>query len=287
MNSIAHESASMTGADFRTLPARTRTASPMALAGILVWISVFLLYTFTAGPGIVELFDDSLEFQVVAPTFGIAHPTGYPLYTIMGGLWSRVLFPFGNWAWRMNLFSALSAATAVLLVYLITARLLPRTDRRDLWAGLAAATAFALGLVWWSQATVAEVYALHGLLMASILLVTLTIPPLYASSQTPAGQRRAFRRMLLLSFLIGLSLAHHRTALLLLPGVAVYLFWSVPGLWKPRKEWLFWIGAFLLPLTLYLYLPLRANQGVLDLNGSYVNTVQGFLDHVLARSTAS
>jgi len=55
-----------------------------------------VLYAATAGPSVVELFDDSLEFQLVLPTFGIAHPTGYPLYTLLGGLWSRVLFPFGT-----------------------------------------------------------------------------------------------------------------------------------------------------------------------------------------------
>ena len=286
MNPVAHEAVSMTGTDFRTLPARMQAVSPTALAGGLVWLGAFLVYAFTAGPGIVELFDDSLEFQYVAPTLGIAHPTGYPLYTITGGLWSRILFPVGNWAWRMNLFSALSAATAVLLVHLIAARLLPHAGGRELWAGLAAAAAFALGPVWWSQATVAEVYALHGLLMAAILLVTLTIPPLYASPQSPAEQKRAFRRMLLLCFLLGLSLAHHRTAVLLLPGVAVYLLWSVPDLWRPNRQWLFWLVAFLIPLTLYLYLPLRAGQGVSDLNGSYTNTVQGFLDHVLARGYA-
>ena len=85
---------------------------------ILPWVvgaCALLLYVLTAAPGIVALFDDSLEFQLVAPTLGIAHPTGYPLYTITGGVWSRLLFPFGNWAWRMNIFSALAAAFTVLL----------------------------------------------------------------------------------------------------------------------------------------------------------------------------
>jgi hypothetical protein len=124
-------------------------------------------------------------------------------------------------------------------------------------------------------------------LTAAILLVALTIPPLYADRQLPTQQQTASRRMLLLSFLVGCSLAHHRTALLILPGVAVYLLWSVPDLRRPRAEWLRWMGVALLPLALYLYLPLRASQGVSDLNGSYANTVQGFFDHVLARQYTS
>ena len=275
----------MTGAKAATPEPHSRALAPATIAGMFVWLAALLLYTLTAGPGIVELFDDSLEFQLVAPTLGIAHPTGYPLYALAGGVWSRLLFPFGNWAWRMNIFSALAAATAVLFVYLTAARLLPRAHGRlDIWAGLAAAGAFALGPVWWSQATIAEVYALHGLLMAAILYTTISVPPLFLKAQAAGTQQVTSRRMTLLGFLLGLSLAHHRTTLLLAPGIVVYLLWSVPGLWRPRKEWLLWLGAFLLPLTLYLYLPIRAGQGVSDLNGSYVNTSAGFMDHVLARS---
>ena len=69
-----------------------------AVSAWLIGAAALLLYGATAAPGIVELFDDSLEFQLVAPTFAIAHPTGYPLYTLLGGLWSRVIFPVGNWA---------------------------------------------------------------------------------------------------------------------------------------------------------------------------------------------
>ena len=40
-------------------------------------------------------------------------------------------------------------------------------------------------------------------------------------------------------------------------------------------------GAFLLPLLLYLYLPLRG-QAITSLDGTYTNTWQGFVRHVLA-----
>ena len=41
-----------------------------------VWLAAFGLYALTAAPSIVAFFDDTLEFQLVGPTFGIAHPTG-------------------------------------------------------------------------------------------------------------------------------------------------------------------------------------------------------------------
>ena len=266
-----------------------RVVSPPTRAGFSMWIdriapwlaglAFLLLYARTAAPSIVELFDDTLEFQLVLPTFGIAHPTGYPLYTLAGGIWSRLL-PAGNWAWRTNLFSALCAAATVAILFALARRLAGRhNDRRANWGGLAAAILFGLGPVWWQQATVAEVYALHNLLVAAILLVAVSLPD--------RSGRTFDQHMLLLWLLVGLGLAHHRTTVLLLPGLAIYLLWSIPGLWRPRLVWLLWLSALLAPLLLYLYIPLRAAGGMGDLNGSYVNTWAGFWDHVLARRYTS
>ncbi len=51
-------------------PGRTLARHPLAVSGAAVWLAALLLYTLTVAPGIVELFDDSLEFQYVA---GIRH----------------------------------------------------------------------------------------------------------------------------------------------------------------------------------------------------------------------
>ena len=243
---------------------------------LLVGMAALLLYGVTTAPSIVELFDDTLEFQLIGPTVGIAHPTGYPLYVLLGGLVSRLLLPIGNWAWRMNILSAFFGAVTVGLLFATTRRLVTEQDGRpNQWAALAAAVAFGLGPVWWAQVTIAEVYALHLALMAAIIFAAIGI------NQLPPD--RFDRRMTWLCLLAGLGLAHHRTTLLLAPPLAIYLLWSVPGLWRPRRVWWRWMAALLGPLLLYGWLPLRAATGVADLNGSYVNTWSGFWDHVLAR----
>ncbi len=145
----------------------------------------------------------------------------------------------------------------------------------ELAAGLSAALAFGLGFTWWVQATVAEVYPLHLLFIALILwlaLVTADAPP-----------ARQPRLLITLAALCGLALTHHRTIVLFFPALALYLLWMIPLLRRPGRLWLLCAGALLLPLLLYLYIPLRAAMGVRDLNGSYVHSWQGFWDHVLAR----
>jgi len=66
----------------------------------------FVLYLLTLAPTIYNL--DSAEFSTAAATGGIVRATGYPLYLLLGRLWS--LLPIGDVGWRMNLLSAFSGA---------------------------------------------------------------------------------------------------------------------------------------------------------------------------------
>lgn len=236
------------------------------------------LYGLTLAPTVVTVFDDSLEFQLVTYLLGIAHPTGYPLYTLLGWLFTRL--PLGDVAYRVNLMSAVFGAVTVALVYLIGLELIAgssqpeerhRTDARQTWAEVLAALIGALALavspVFWSQATVAEVYTLNAAFVAGMLwlLVRGTYPP----SETS---------LLALAFLFGLSLTHHRTTLLMLPTIIYYL-WPQFRAWRLRTG-IKITAALVAPLLLYLYIPLRGHVGSLD--GTYVNTLEGFWKQVAA-----
>ena len=48
-----------------------------------------ILYLQTMAPSVAALYDDSLEFPLVVHRLAIAHPTGYPLYTLLARLVSR------------------------------------------------------------------------------------------------------------------------------------------------------------------------------------------------------
>jgi hypothetical protein len=222
------------------------------------------LYVATLAPTVATVFDDSLEFQVVLPSLGIAHPTGYPLYTLLGWLASRL--PLGDLAYRVNLLSALAGVATVGVLFLAARRL--GSGRLP---ALLMSIVFALGTIWWSQATIAEVYTLHGLAVALILYLTLS----------DRGTRTPW-----LALVFGLALAHHRTTLLLAPGVAVYLLWSDPGVLRRPRDLAMLALAFLLPLGLYLYLPLRG-QAVTSLDGAMVSTWDGFWRHVTASDYGS
>ncbi len=132
-----------------------------------LFVVSLLLYLQTLAPSVAALFHDSLEFPLVVHRLGIAHPTGYPLYLLLGKL--MTLGPWHNVAWSVNLLSAVAGALTVSLVYLAARRL---TRRR--WPALLAAGALAVSPIFWSQALVAEVYTLHSAFVAALLWLALT-----------------------------------------------------------------------------------------------------------------
>lgn len=131
------------------------------------WIPITLiigfaaLYLFTASPDVQA--GDSAEFQLVAVTAGVPHPTTYPLYVTLahGMTW----FPMGTAAWRVTAFSALTAALSVGLLW----HLLVALGQRPIIATIGA-IAFGVTPGIWNAATIAEVYALLVLLMIALAL---------------------------------------------------------------------------------------------------------------------
>jgi len=234
-----------------------------AIISTLIGLAAFALYLRTLAPSVVFIFDDTLEMQYVVPRLGILHPTGYPLYTLLGKLFTLVV-PLNDVAFRLNLFSAVCAALAVAFVYLVAHQLVQHR-----FAALIAALTFAVGETFWAQAVVAEVYALQMLLVAVILLLTLRL-------SLPAPRPSLYP----LAFILGLGLAHHRLVVLLLPAIVLYVFLVNRMLFHDFKTLARAALFFCAPLLLYLYLPLRASVGSAD--GTYENTLAGFFNWVMA-----
>jgi hypothetical protein len=246
---------------------------------VLVAVVALLVYVRTLAPGVLP--GDSAEFQTAAWNFTIVHPTGYPLYLLLGGLWDR-LIPLEDPAYRLNLFSAVWSALTVGLVYLIVWRL-----TRRIGAAIVAAAALGVSATFWSQATEAEVYAFNSFFAA--LLVWLALR---------AEEKQRWRDLALWTFAFGLALTHHRTIILLIPGLFV---WFVGNRFKRRNEktqtyqYLLPILLFLAPFLLYAYIPLRlpaTPYARFDISPTQTITVfddspRGLINYVLGRTFQS
>ncbi len=248
-------------------------------------LAILGLYIATLAPTVLEA--DAGEFQFVPWLPGIAHPTGYPLYVLLGWAWTHLL-PVGEVAWRMNLLSAMFAAGAVASTYGAARLLLDGTWPVAPWparilAALTAAATFAVTPTFWSQAIIAEVYSLHALFLATILWLALRWQRAdrRLNSSTAKG----------LAFLVGLSLTHHSTIILFWPALLLFIFF-----WRNKngkteagiRLWLTHAGLLAAPLLLYIYLPLIAPAtpyATLWLDDTqklvlYDNSLAGFWNHV-------
>jgi hypothetical protein len=245
------------------------------LLGTVIFVSALALYWRTLAPSVATIFDDSLEFQLVCPTLGIAHPTGYPLYTLLGKFFT--LLPIGDAAYRVNLMSAFFAALTVVFIFLLV-RVLTDSPLPAFLASLA----LAVSPVFWSQAVIAEVYALNAFFTA--LVVYLLLRWEADRRQRPEASTSsvaASNSLLLAAFIYGLSLTHHRLMLLLVPAMALFAWLTEGRIFTNLKLVSRLILLFLAPLLLYAYIPLRGLH-TSSLDGTYQNTWGGFFHHVTA-----
>lgn len=244
-------------------------ASPLRLCAAAA-AAALALYAFTLAPSLG--FIDSGELAAAAHTFGIPHPTGYPLFVWLAGTWSRV--PLASVIARLNLFSALATAAAVFACVDLMWRLLGRAHALGApargTAALSAGLLLAFNRTVWSNALTVEVYALHTLLLSLTLNATV---------RALEGGGRAWRW---LAFLAGLSFSNHLTSVQLVPGllIAAGVGWRAGAL---RVRALPVLAACLVAgLLPYLHLPLRAAQDP-ALNWGEPRTLAAFIDHVSAR----
>lgn len=225
------------------------------LPALILGLASFIAYRLTAAPSVLP--GDAGEFQFTAPLAGLSHPTGYPLYHLLGWAWGWLYQ--GNAAQGASHFSALWGGLAVGLFYLLSYEALTQLTTHLQWrrgAGwLAALTTlvFAANPTLWAQATQAEVYTLQAAFVAALLGATLAVGRGRNRDERPSARLIAA----ILALLLGLALTHHLTIVLLLPGIVIYLLLVRPDAFTGRRmlrlaPWL------LVPLLFYLYVPLRA-----------------------------
>ncbi len=241
---------------------------------LAVFFVTYLCYILTLYPTVTT--EDSGEFSTSVATLGISHPPGYPLYNILGKIFT-LLVPFGNFAWRVNLFSAFCGALAAGLLYLCF-KLLTRND----FLSATGAVLFAAGTIFWSQAIRAEVYTLNTALFLLILFLLL----LWREKLHEFSQKESQRFLWFAAFLYGLSLGDHYMMFLAAIPFLLFVILSAP---KFFLDWKFLLKAcvfFACGLAVYLYLPIRASMNP-ALNWGNPSNWQNFWDHVTRKLYSS
>jgi hypothetical protein len=256
-------------------------------APILLFVIALSFYLYTLAP--VVTFVDSGELAAVVATRGVSHPTGSPLYSLLGSFVAAI--PIGTLIQRLNAFSALCAAISVVFTYLlflqicktISVKKKQKTkDKKKLktvesisiespWFGAAAAAfAWMTNRALWNTATVTEVYALHAMLISIFCFCVVA----YTKNIEPAS-----RKYLAFACLTaGLGTANYPPIGILAPAILIYLYRKrFMGLKLSDNLWM--LGLIVGGLLPYILLPIRANSDPL-LNWGNPSNWERFWNHI-------
>lgn len=211
-----------------------RPASSWIVAGVFAALYVATCARVVQG-------GDSPEFLTVAAAGGVAHPSGYPVFSLLARGFVLAI-PFGSAAWKVSVLSALLAAATLGVLHRTVLRL---TD--DGVAAGTAAVALGCSVLFWRWSVVPEVLSGSTLTVALILL---------ASARIALGDEGP-RAGLLLGLAFATGIAHHHTAILLAPvlvwaGIAAWPRpWTLAGIVRTSVAT---IGGALVGLLPYLLL---------------------------------
>ena len=252
---------------------------------VFTGLFVFLIYLTTLAPSVVEI--DSGELATVQATLGIAHPTGYPLFTLVGHLFSLLPLPFTK-IYTLNLLTAVWCSLAA-GIFTYTAKIIldnivvfqfqvkPETksggknkakknsaadsnslsELKKYLAAVFGGLMLAFSKTFWAQGTSVEVYSLHVFLMTLVIffLIKAYIKQRSIDSAKLINEWSYFAAALALAF------SNHMTSILILPGIAYFYFEKYRFGKAGFKQILFMLILFIPVLILfYSYLPIRASQ---------------------------
>ncbi len=210
------------------------------LAGVAFLVAL-VTYTLTLQPSVP--FWDCGEFSAAAAWQQVPHPPGAPLF-LMVARWFHMM-PVGDPGWRINMVSAISSAFTALFVYLIVVKMIERwrpfrSDRTVMsylptfGGALIAALAFTWCDTQWFNSVESEVYAAGTLLIAIMVWLMMRWNE---QAERPGHERY----LLALAYLVGLAFGVHLLALLVVPGVAMVIYF---------RKYTFSIKSFLVMLAI-------------------------------------
>jgi hypothetical protein len=232
------------------------------IAGAVIGLAVGAVELRTAARDIV--FGDSPELTGAAITLGVAHPPGYPIWTVLAHAFT--LLPIGPLPFRVSAFAVAASVACVVIVYITAYRL-----TRSVIAAAVSALVLALTPVVWAWSVVPEVFSLNNAIAAGLIGLLIE----WHRSRRP----RAF---VLAAFVGGLGMANHQTIALIGPGI-LWLMWEHRRAFRGGGLFVRGALASIAGLLPYLALPIAASRGSAWSWGD-ISSPQDLVGHVLRSS---
>jgi hypothetical protein len=277
------------------------------ISALCVLIFVIIIYIRALPPTV--WFIDSGELASVAITLGIAHPTGYPLFTLISHIFSWL--PVGTEIYRNNLLSGVFCALGAFMMFFYMHYLLglynPLTssteDKTSKKSGQQKAASkdsklpntvkisiviftcltLAFSKTYWFVVKLGKVYPIHVFFIITMMLLFLNaifIQQRTSRSDDTGNSNTVNKFFLMFAYALGLAFSNHMTTILITPA---WLTLIIVSGYKDLTRLFKVLGTmalfFIISITVYLYLPIRASENPIFIWGNPV-TFEKLIWHI-------
>lgn len=197
------------------------------IIGWIIFAIASLVYLLTVEPS--AGWWDVGEYVATSYKLQVGHPPGAPLFQMMARFFS--LFAFGNVenvALMINIMSVFSSSFTILFLFWTITRLAKKlVDNSDtnqalfpiMISGIVGALAYTFTDSFWFSAVEGEVYAMSSLFTAVVFWAIL-------KWEEVADSNYAYRWLILIAFLMGLSIGVHLLNLLAIPAITYVVYFK-------------------------------------------------------------
>lgn len=266
----------------------------------LLSLFVFIFYLFTLGRSIGEF--DSGELALSQATLSIPHPTGYPLFILVGFLFSHIPIPVSTLI-KLNLLNAIWCSLTVFILMKSLSLILNNlslflnerlktqlSDLNPILLKVVIPSSFgglmlAFSATFWLQSTKVEVYSLQIFIASVILYNSLKVYLKYENGllNSYSSVRDILKTWLLIAVLLGFGFSNHMMTVYLLPAT-IFIFFSLNGVNKNSiiSFFILLLISFIITALFYTGLMFRAASSPPWAHGDPSN-LSRLIDHITAR----
>ncbi|HNS16881.1 MAG TPA: DUF2723 domain-containing protein [Bacteroidales bacterium] len=234
------------------------------ILGWIVFAVATVVYSLTVEP--TASWWDCGEYIATAYKLQVGHPPGAPFFQLAGRFFS--LFAFGDTsrvALMINMMSVLSSSFTILFLFWTITMLAEKMvfckgeeitagqAYTVLGAGLVGALAYAFSDSFWFSAVEGEVYAMSSFFTALVFWAILRW-------EKVAGEPHAFRWLIFIAYMMGLSIGVHLLNLLAIPAIAFVYYYKKQKATSKGMILTGVISILLLAFIMYVIVPEIVNQ---------------------------
>jgi tetratricopeptide (TPR) repeat protein len=218
----------------------------MPVSALFIFFTAFFVYLFTMASTFTS--GDSGEFISMAVNLGIPHPSGFPLYLLMGKIFS--ILPLANPGFRINLMSAFFGAMTPSFVFIALYLFFKKEKNTAIRYFLPAIVSllFIFSYTLWSQAVISNFHAMNAAFCGFMFLIFI----LYSEyKQEPSY-------LFIFSLFGGLGAGFGPAFILF--SIILFLQLAVSNFRKIKKEIIWMLFFTAIGLSVYAYIIIRSGS---------------------------